>query len=228
MYKLYIISGASGIGKTTLLFKLAKMRVCDIAPKYSNRPQRAGLDDVIHVDDIYDPKYSCDIIYELYYYRYGINTQEIKNKLFQNNQILIISNIEALIKIKQIFKEIVVITNMFLPENHFRNLIKTYISRENLKLSRNDREELISVAGKISRLTKEHDEQEFLSLNNQFCKIMKNHITDHNRYLKFIMRYESWTRAFDYYCSNKSLYDYSFELNDSDFYKLYKLIKKNY
>lgn len=102
--RLYIISGAAGAGKTELL-KMIQSQVAFkavIAPKYSNRPERKGFDDITHVDQITDEEYT--FVYPMNNYIYGIKPEEIMNLLGQgHNVFIILSDLRIVEEVKQLF-----------------------------------------------------------------------------------------------------------------------------
>src|SRR5689334_10322105 len=79
--QLYILSGASGCGKTTLLNDVCSGSVALAlnaikAPKYSERKRRNDLDDIIHAPHIELGDF--DLAYAINGTKYGIRTQEIR------------------------------------------------------------------------------------------------------------------------------------------------------
>lgn len=224
MNKLFVLSGASGIGKSTLLFQLVKEKLCYCAPKYSERLARRGEDDIIHVPNIYDNKIACDVIYEIYNIKYGINTTEIKRKLQTGNQIIIVSDIEALRKIRTAFGGSVAIVYIFLSTICVENLVEAYISRGELIISEKEKRDLILFASKISKSIKSRDDKEFHKLDEEFHSIVREFFSEDD-FLQFIKRYESWTKAQEIYDSNKGLFDYTFEESEVLFEQLRELIE---
>ena len=136
MNHLFILAGPSMIGKTTLLSKIIEAGLCEGLNKYSSRKKREkGFDDIIHVDDIYDSKYGCDIIYEMYDNLYGVNTNEIKAKLQNKNQIVIISEVNAINKIIEIFDENATVILLFLSGNMpIGEYLRIYLTRREVPL----------------------------------------------------------------------------------------------
>lgn len=89
--RLYIISGASGSGKTILLNLIQNKTnfKAVVAPKYSTRPERKGeFDDIKHVDQINDEEYT--FVYPMNDKIYGIKAKEIMDFLGQGYNVFII------------------------------------------------------------------------------------------------------------------------------------------
>jgi len=100
--KLFVITGASGCGKTTLLNHLvADDDLCVVkAPKYSSRAVRDDSDDIIHDNDITREKY--DLVYKLNGKTYGIKVGELKEQLAEGRHLLIIlSDIRVVSRLKK-------------------------------------------------------------------------------------------------------------------------------
>ena len=102
---MYILTGASGSGKTELLINLLKEKDLNIekAPKYASREKRNSNDDINHADDIEVGKY--DVVYNLNKERYGIIFSEI-DKLIEEgkNVFIILSYIRVVKELKERFQ----------------------------------------------------------------------------------------------------------------------------
>ena len=225
MYKLFVLSGASGVGKSTMLFKLVDTGLCEVAPKYSEREERKGKDDIIHVDNIYDNNISCDITYKMYNTMYGINTREIKDKSKEHHQIIIISDIESLKKIQVVFDNNVITVYILLSDICIESLIEACIYREELIIPEKEKKDLILLAKKISEIFKSWDDKEFHKFDEEFHIKVEKYFSNDDDFKKFIKRYESWTKAREIYESNMTLFDYSFAENEDYFNQLQILIK---
>jgi guanylate kinase len=100
---LYVLSGASGSGKSSLLKMIVEKGLCKQAPKYANRANRVNeFDDITHIE-IDDLIKKCDLRYQIYNKSiwYGINTNEIKEKLQYDDLVVIISDITTIKKLKE-------------------------------------------------------------------------------------------------------------------------------
>lgn len=109
---LYVLSGASGCGKTTLLNQLCpsdgsvhpELRTVR-APKFSERAVRTAgpiVDDVIHVDRITATDF--DVTYVINNNRYAIRTADIQNLLDQNlNPVIILSDFRVIRQLRDHF-----------------------------------------------------------------------------------------------------------------------------
>lgn len=114
MAKLYVLCGASGCGKTTLMNKLAATCVSEVtpeipcvrAPKYSERPRRDSdpnaIDDIIHVPHISTAKFN--VAYAMNHTKYGLKFAEIESLLDKDlSCFVIISDIRSITEIKAYF-----------------------------------------------------------------------------------------------------------------------------
>jgi guanylate kinase len=111
--RLYILSGASGCGKTTLLNSIAALDEEHIdpatkavrAPKFSERVVRDkndAIDDIAHVDEIRLGEY--DIAYVINNNKYGIKVKPIQKLLDKGfNPFIIVSDFRVVRQMKEIF-----------------------------------------------------------------------------------------------------------------------------
>jgi len=193
--KIFVLSGASGSGKSLLLSKIVEKGLCKQAPKYSSREEREnGFDDIIHknVDEL---KSKCDIVYERYNIFYGINTNEIKKRLKSDNQIVIISDIDTIKDLKKHFDNEALIVFIYLKELRIDNLLK-----ERYKLNI-DEEESKTLAKNILE-----DKKYFISVDENIKKKIQSSFPNKKKYEEFIKRYDSWLELDLDYENNKELF----------------------
>lgn len=204
--KLFILSGSSASGKSTLLSKIVENGLCERATKYSTREKRMNelYDDIIHMNEL-EIKQSCDIIYTMYNNLYGINTSEIEQRLLFNNQIVIVSDIDSLRKIKFIFNEKVSIIFISLIDINIENLLKAYGERKDLKMLGG---ELSLLAIKISAAIKINNNSKFRELDEMFKRSIKKYLSD-VEFIEFVERYNSMIHFNEFYMKNKDLFNYS-------------------
>lgn len=125
--KLFIVVGNPASGKDQLIRAvntLGKLHA-DIVPKHTDRPQR--IDDGnemickytfdINGNLVRNPNYNmerCNIHYENYKTKYGVDTDNIWEGLSKGvHQVLVVSNIKALNQLKEIFGNLAVIIYIY-------------------------------------------------------------------------------------------------------------------
>lgn len=122
---LYIISGASGSGKTLLLSLIDKQKNFKmvVAPKYSTRLRRKNdFDDIVHVDEINDEDYT--FVYPMNNFVYGIKANEITKLLLNDyNIFIILSDLRVVQEVKQFFGSLAV--SLYI----YRNLTPSQLSK---------------------------------------------------------------------------------------------------
>jgi len=100
---LYILYGPSGSGKSTIANWLTEQGIVEVAPpKYTERPPREEEEDkdVLHVQDIETT--SCDILYTLNDFRYGMDSNAIRRKLERGqNLVTVLSDLRVVRRLKQ-------------------------------------------------------------------------------------------------------------------------------
>lgn len=148
MNKLFILSGASCVGKSTLLQRLVMDGHCSLASKYSTRDKRSGLyDDILHTDELEN---FCDITYKMYNMEYGINSNEIKNKLNENNQGIIVSDIKTIKKLINIFQNNLQIVCIILLNRRIEDFVNTMFVRDNIICKNKIKENIFDSIKKIN------------------------------------------------------------------------------
>ena len=204
MNKLFVLSGASGSGKSSLLKKVVEKGLCVQAAKYSNRIRRAyEFDDITHIE-VDDLQTKCDIRYQIYNDNiwYGINTKEIKEKLKNGNLIVIISDIVTIKTLKEYLGNDALIVFIYLKDLCIDNLLK---KRYNLPISDEEKTELAHY------ILKCRDKKNANWINsvpeNVKSIIEKLKCGFHEKeYQEFIKRCDSWIELAIKYENNKSLF----------------------
>ena len=106
---LFILTGASGCGKTTLLNEICSPTLQESvrsvkAPKFSERASRGPSDDVTSVEAIELGEF--DLAYVINGVRYGIRTREIEGQLSAGlNSFIILSDFRIVRRLKLLFGE---------------------------------------------------------------------------------------------------------------------------
>lgn len=160
MNKLFILAGASGVGKSTLLNWLVKEGYCNAAVKYSERQRFNTVDDISTVEDINDPQLQCDIIYTMYGNRYGFSSQKLQRQLKEGNLILITNDRLAIKKLKMIFLQQVVVIYIVSDINK-RLLRQIYIKRHGLPSIENEKASLLEKIKNAEKMILQDDWESF-------------------------------------------------------------------
>ena len=210
MNRLFVLSGASGSGKSRLLEKIVKEGLCKQAPKYSNREKRSDeFDDITHIE-VDELKKKCDIRYQIYMDNiwYGINTKEIKEELHVANLIVIISDIDAIKAIKALKKDLgidndALIVFIYLQDLCIDNLLK---ERYDLNLDENERKEFANHILKF-RDIRDKNWLDFVPENiKKIIEKLKSSFPNNEKYQEFIKRCDSWIDLEIKYEENKDLF----------------------
>jgi len=111
--RLVVVVGAPGSGKDLLIRAVNDLGImhAQIVPKHTLRDRR--LDDGNEMICHSDPKFNleaCDIIYDIYGDRYGIESTNVwdglKNGVFQ---VIVVGDISAINKLREIFSELMLL-----------------------------------------------------------------------------------------------------------------------
>jgi guanylate kinase len=198
--KLFVLSGPSGSGKSSLLAKIVKEGLCEQAPKYSNREKRSTeFDDITHIR-LEDFKEKCDIIYKRYNICYGVNTEEIKERLKHFNQIVIISDITVMEILKKHLGKDVLIVFIYLQDFCIDNLLK-----ERYKLQLEDRERK-NFADHILMSRDIGDKKWLNSVPEEIIKKLRENFPNSKKYHEFVKRCNSWIELNIDYKKNEKLF----------------------
>ena len=111
--RLFVIVGTPGSGKDELIRAVDDLAVqhARIVPKHTSRKRRQDdSDEIVCPEDRGYDLESCDITYENYGDKYGIKTSQIWEGLSKGIfQVIVVSNIEAINKLRDIFGELVLL-----------------------------------------------------------------------------------------------------------------------
>ena len=116
MSKVITLTGPSGAGKSTLIREILKCNNAIfnpvVIPKYTTRPPRQNEinteKDVIETISIEKLPISCDLVYEQYGVRYGLELSTIYQVLSEHNSpIVILNDVRAVEDIRMLFGPIV-------------------------------------------------------------------------------------------------------------------------
>ena len=222
---LFVLSGPSATGKSTILSKIAEERLCKVAPKYADRERRSTeFDDITPVTKECIYEFCNEIHYEMYGNLYGFNIDRIKKELNKNNLITICSDFNSIKKMKDSFNENFSAIFIYLQDISVENLLKAYIEREKLRI--NDKE-LFLLASKLSESLKTENKSEFEKLEKIFQIKMKKHLTNAD-FKEFNERYKSLIYCREDYVKNECLFNHavSGENLDEILKKCRNIIKK--
>jgi guanylate kinase len=225
---LFVLSGPSGAGKSTLLSKIVEDGLCKPVIKYSIRENRdewldselnvVVKDDVIHTDINFINTH-CNIKYEMYNKTlYGINKEETNEVLKDKNAILIVSNEDAIKKIKTVFGNTVCPVFIWIQDIEIKNLLKR---KEYNNLFN---QEVCELADNISSCIKKNDKKGQKEYFNKFSHVTKKCFSKEEKYIEFIERCESWINP----KFNKQLYSEIIKKDNlkSIYNELCKIIEK--
>ena len=202
MHKLFILSGSSGVGKSTLLNKLVQEGLCDSIPKYSNRRNFSTVDDVISVED--SKSGACDLVYNMYGNWYGFNSETLVERVCNKNQILITNDEETIKKIRNLLKKNVVV--IYIVSDVGKNqLMKIYQNRygyPSIKDVTDEINEEIEMCQKM--VINDNPKGVIKCIENINCHIESIMYRDE----EFKLRYNSIKQRIKKYTDNILLYDY--------------------
>lgn len=203
MNKLFILSGASGVGKSTLLNRLVLDNFCGAANKYSERKRFNTLDDVIAVDDITDPNLECDLIYTMYGNKYGFSSKKIQEELEIGNQILIANDVNTIDKIKTLFPNNVIV--IYIVSDINVNVLRLiYMKRHGLPSMRTIESNILERLEKCREELLQDNIEEFINYHNEVNEIINSKFYEDE---EFKLRAESLKHRAKIYL-NDFIYDY--------------------
>jgi len=203
--QLFVLSGPSATGKSTILSKIVEEGLCEIATKYSNRKKRRTVfDDIQDVSREYIFEFCDEVNYEMYGNLYGFNVKEIKERLKKTNLIAICSDFDSIRKMKALFNGNISAIFIYLDGIFIENLLKAYIERRGLNI--ND-EELFLLSKELSKALKKEDKSRMENLEKIFLTKLKAHLSDID-FEEFKKRYKSFMR-YGNYNVNKHLFDHT-------------------
>lgn len=160
MNKLFILAGASGVGKSTLLDGLVKAGYCNAAVKYSERKRFNTVDDISTVEDINDPQLQCDMIYTMYGNKYGFSSEKLKSQLEEGNLALITNDRSTIKKMKMLFLQQVVV--IYIVSDISKSLLRQiYIKRHGFPLIKSEKASLLEKIEKAEKMILQDDWESF-------------------------------------------------------------------
>ena len=125
MGNLYIFTGASGTGKTTVLNNMESMKKLSKGKKYSTRAYRGKGDDIVHVDRIEDAPDGIE--YNVKGHSYRIDIMDIISRLENGEDVgMALSNIDVIKQIKEILEDRVKVYCISSPIDEKRLELITY------------------------------------------------------------------------------------------------------
>lgn len=204
MNKLFILCGASGAGKSTILNEIVSNNICKQVPKYTERKKFNDIDDIISVDNIRKNELNCDILYSMYGNLYGFSSKTIRSRLQKDNQILITNNIDAIKTLKTMFPNqvIAVYVLSFINRN---NLLQIYIDRYGFPELDNNKKILkhFLLSG-LEKLEKNNTE-EFFKIISNLNLFLETIIPESEKYKQRTESIENIAKKYTEYILN---YDY--------------------
>lgn len=207
-HKLFVLSGPSASGKSTVLSRVIKEGLCKQAPKYSNREKRktikGTLDDIISVSQNCIKEFCDEINYEMYGNLYGFNIDKIKKDLNKNNLITICSDINSIKKLKNKFNESFSAVFIYLQDISIENLVKAFFERKGLDVDK----ELYFFAINLSKSLKTENKKQIQEDSKVFLTKIKEILSDIDS-LELIKRYNSLIDSKEYFSQNKELFNHS-------------------
>lgn len=202
--KLFILCGASGVGKSTILNALVREKICKPVVKYSDRESFDEIDDITPVANIYDKELSCDIVYSMYGNFYGCNSDTIKKGLQEQNQILITNDKTSIEKLKKFFPQ-QVITIYVLSNTTTRNLFEIYLKRFGFPDLTCHRNEILKYFKLCSDMLEINDSKAFFESFQELCAFLETLTPDCKKYKT---RVETLQNLSISYTKNIFCYDY--------------------
>lgn len=232
MNKLFIIAGASGVGKSSLLKRLIMDNICIAVDKYSERKKFNTLDDVVVVDSITNPDLQCDLIYTMYGNKYGFSSIKIREKLDIQNQALIVNDIDTIKKIKTMFPHQVIVVYV-ISDINVSVLRQIYMKRNGFPSIKSVQPNILEKLEKCKEELLEDNVDKFITYHNEVNEIVTDKFLENEEFrlraesLKYRVKVHSNDFIYDYivfnfYSKNKSM----LEATENAYEHLKKIITK--
>jgi len=224
MNKLFVLSGASCVGKSTILQRLVSERYCSLAPKYSTRKPRNGLyDDILYKDKL---NRDCDIIYNMYNISYGIRTKDIKNKLRENSQGIIISDVKAIKKIISIFGDDMKIICVMLLKRCIEDFVNIMFLRDGIKCNNKTRGTIMTISKALTFAYDGDNKNDIERLNGKFKEFIEK-CYKKDLFISFWERYNSIVNSHETFEKNRDIFKYVIYNDNADnaYHKCVEIVK---
>jgi len=157
----------------------------------------------------------------MYNINYGIDTTEIKRKLAEGNQGIIISDINTIKKVISVFGDSLKVICILLKNRRIEDFVDIMFMRDNIECDIEIKSNIISISKKLTSAYTENDKKAIEILNVKFEKLIRKcYIKDiFAEFVSFWERYESIVNSHEIFEKNQDIFKYSiFNDNVDDAY----------